>query len=408
MGRSSIATHARPTKGKQEACDRILAAMHGLAHIQAMARVHGIAVVALVAAGAAAWLLLARGSDDAPPPPAPTPAIRPQEAGDAAEAEMQRSGGVVAAPIAPSPATTPVSPVQDLNPQPEEAVQPNLRIEVRDQRTGQPVAGFAWRWQDASGSAKGMETGGSTALSLTAGSSGELLVESAGLEPATRRLELPKVGENPLLVDLVLSPVVAAAGAGLVVLDTMLAPVTGIRVTLLREDRFTKVWSRRAKAADGVYRLPTMEPGTYWVRVAAVDEQGMPLTLVPVERMVRVTGVTPLEESIRMQPGCLLSLDVLAADGNPFDPKQCGRVGLRFLDAAGAQINVDWRSGSGAEAVVAADQVPAVGRIHAETAVPAGACTIVVRGPGDAETPFQLVLERGTDHEVLRTNHRVR
>lgn len=371
-----------------------------------MARVHGIAVVALVAAGAAAWLLLARGSDDAPPPPESTPATRPQEAGDAAQAEMERSGGAVAAPSAPTPAASPVAPVQEMTP--KEVVQPNLRIEVRDQRTGQPVTGFSWRWQAANGSAKGVETGGSTALSLTAGSSGELLVESAGLEPATRRLELPKVGENQLLVDLVLSPVVAAAGAGLVVLDTTLSPVTSIRVTLLREDRFTKVWSRRAKAADGVYRLPTMEPGAYWVRVAAVDEQGMPLPLVPVDRPIQVSGITSVEESIRMQPGCLLSLDVLAADGNPFDPKQCGRVGLRFLDATGAQLNVDWRSGSGAEAVVAADQVPAVGRIHADTAVPAGACTIVVRGPGDAETPFQLVLERGTDHEVLRTNHPAR
>ncbi len=367
-----------------------------------MARVHGIAVLALIGIGAAAWLLLATDSDDAaPPPPAPTEEPR-DGTGAAAQATMQRTAAEAAPPPA-APTTEPKAAARDFRP--ADVVQPNLQLDVRDQRTGQHVASFQWRWTALVGTAKGEEQGGHTALSLAPGVEGELLVESAGLEPVTRRFTTPTPGANPLLVDLVLSPVVATAGAGLVVLDTMLAPVTGIRVTLLREDRFTKVWSRRAKAADGVYRLPTIEPGSYWVRVAAVDEQGMPLPLVPVDRQVTVTGVSSVEESVRLQPGCLLSLDVLAADGNPFDPKQCGRVGLRFLDATGAQHNVDWRSGSGAEALVAADQVPAVGRIHAETAVPAGACTIVVRGPGDAETSFQLVLERGTDHEVLRTNH---
>jgi hypothetical protein len=293
--------------------------------------------------------------------------------------------------------------VRDL--QPADVVPPNLQLEVRDQRTGQHVAGFKWRWTAPTGSAKGEEQGGRTALPLAPGVEGELLVEAAGLEPVTRRLTTPAPGANPLLVDLVLAPVVATAHTGLVVRDADQAPVANIRVTLLREDRTTQVWSRRAAAADGAYRLPPIEPGTYWLRTAAVDAEGKPLPLVPVERQVNVNGITPVEEDIRMARGCLLTLDVLDAAGNPFDPKQSGRVELQFLDNGGAVHRVDWLGGTGAEAVVASDQVPARGTIRSAMAVPMGSCTIVVRGPGGAESRFPLDLGQGVHHEVLRTTH---
>lgn len=368
-----------------------------------MARAHGIAVLALIGIGAAAWLLLAKGNEDAPPLPVATEAPRPQT-GDAEQATMQRTATEpVAEPKPAAAAAEPKPMVRDF--QPADVVPPNLQLDVRDQRTGQPVASFRWRWTAPAGSAKGEEQGGHTALSLAPGVEGELLVESNGLEPVTRRLATPAPGANPLLVDLVLAPVVASAHTGLVVRDADQAPVASIRVTLLREDRTTQVWSRRAAAADGVYRLPTIEPGAYWLRTAAVDTEGKPLPLVPVERQVNVNGITSVEEDIRMARGCLLSLDVLDAAGNPFDPKQSGRVALQFLDAGGAAQRVDWLGGSGADAVVASDQVPARGTIRTAAAVPVGNCTLVVRGPGNAESRFPLVLAQGAHHEVLRTNH---
>ena len=368
-----------------------------------MARAHGIAVLALIGIGAAAWLLLATGNEDVPPLPVATEQAKPQ-AGEAEQAALQRTATEAAAEQQPAAAVAEPNPaVRDL--QPADVVPPNLQLEVRDQRTGQHVAGFKWRWTAPAGSAKGEEQGGRTALPLAPGVEGELLVEAAGLEPVTRRLTTPAPGANPLLVDLVLAPVVATAHTGLVVRDADQAPVANIRVTLLREDRTTQVWSRRAAAADGAYRLPPIEPGTYWLRTAAVDAEGKPLPLVPVERQVNVNGITPVEEDIRMARGCLLTLDVLDAAGNPFDPKQSGRVELQLLDQGGAVHRVDWLGGTGAEAVVASDQVPARGTIRSAVAVPMGSCTIVVRGPGGAESRFPLDLGQGVHHEVLRTTH---
>lgn len=367
-----------------------------------MARAHGIAVLALIGIGAAAWLLLAAGSEDAPPLPAAAAAPVPQ-AGVAAEAELQRTATATEAEPRPA-AVAPEPPVRDS--QPADVVQPNLHIDVREQRTGQHVAGFQWRWLATMGSVKGEEQGGRAALSLAPGCEGELLVESAGLEPVTRRFATPPAGANPLLVDLVLAPLVARAQTALVVRDADSSPVANIRVTLLRENRTAQVWSRRANAADGFYRLPPIEPGSYWLRVSAIDAEGRPLPLVPVERQVNVTGVTSIEEDLRLAHGCLLSLDVLDAAGNPFDPKRSGRIELQFLDNGGAVRRVDWLGGTGTETVVAADQLPVQGTIRSAEAVPIGNCTIVVRGPGDAESRFPLVLGQGAHQEVLRTNHR--
>ena len=363
-----------------------------------MARAHGIAVLALIGIGAAAWLLLATDNEDVPPLPVAAEEPRPQ-AGDAAQAALQRTATETTTESEPAAVVAePKAPVRDF--QPVDVVQPNLQLDVRDQRTGQHVAGFKWRWTAPAGSAKGEEQGGRTALPLAPGVEGELLVEAAGLEPVTRRLTTPAPGANPLLVDLVLAPVVATAHTGLVVRDADQAPVANIRVTLLREDRTTQVWSRRAAAADGAYRLPPIEPGT--------SGNGLPsasTAAVPVERQVNVNGITPVEEDIRMARGCLLTLDVLDAAGNPFDPKQSGRVELQFLDNGGAVHRVDWLGGTGAEAVVASDQVPARGTIRSAMAVPMGSCTIVVRGPGGAESRFPLDLGQGVHHEVLRTTH---
>lgn len=398
-----MAVEPSTTKGKHGRSEGNLDRRAARSHLGAMARAHGIAVLALIGIGAASWLLLANGNVDAPPLPAATGEAKPQ-AGDAEQAAMQRTATEAATepmPVAAAAVTEPT--VSD--PQPAGVVPPNLQLDVRDQRTGQHVASFQWRWTAAVGAAKGEEQGGRTALALAPGVEGELLVESAGLEPVTRRLATPQPGANPLLVDLVLAPVVATAQTGIVVRDADQAPVANIRVTLLREDRTTQVWSRRAAAADGVYRLPAIEPGTYWLRTTAVDAEGMSLPLVPVERQVHVSGITSVEEDIRMARGCLLQLDVLDATGNPFDPKQSGRVELQFLDSSGTLHRVDWLGGTGAEAVVASDQVPARGTIRSAVAVPMGSCTIVVRGPGTAESRFTLALGQGVHREVLRTTH---
>jgi hypothetical protein len=161
-------------------------------------------------------------------------------------------------------------------------------------------------------------------------------------------------------------------------------------------------WSRRGEAENGIYDLPQLDPGRYRLAVLAVDADGEILPLLPASRTVETTGSNAVTEYIEMQPGCILTLELVDAAGAAVMPPADGPLSIRLQpkDQADA-LTTFWRVGAKAERVESRDALPAAGPATAKEALPPGEYTLTVSAKGQVRARAALSL-RGGERQTER------
>jgi hypothetical protein len=370
-----------------------------------MARVHGIALIAIIAGGVGLWFLMARPAEVAPI--APPDATKPQPAGEpTAQSGDAPSRQIVDAPkpkAVVKPTTKPPEP-QVADP----AAVPNLLLRVRDVGNQQDLASFHWTLRHGAAKATGDGENGAASLVAPKGLLSALLVESEGYQPYSRaELLVPASLSEPLRVDVFMQPAMAGAGVQLIVMDTSQRPVTHIQVSAQRQVGASEPapppsWSRRGEAENGVYDLPQLDPGRYRLAVLAVDADGEILPLLPASRTVETTGSNAVTEYIELQPGCILTLELVDAAGAAVAPPADGPLSIRLQprDQVDA-LTTFWRVGAKAERVEGRDALPAAGPATVTEPLPPGEYTITVAAKGQVRARTTLSL-RGGERQLER------
>ena len=370
-----------------------------------MKPMHAVGLCLAGAAGVAIWLWL-RASDDVAPPPGAGAAAAQSRPHDDGTGPVERTPAGHTAPRANEP-TAPAPAVAEASapPAPGAAAPPaNVVLQVRALATKAPVAAFRWRARSVAGTQRGDGAAGRAELALAAGQQFELLVEADGFQPSSQlSLPAPTAGAAPLQVDVFLDAQAVATGITLQVHDIGLQPLAPIRVDahVLRADNREAawhldkpLWSRRTAAADGRYVLPELAPGEYGIRVLAVDRQGELLPLLPFVRTFVLTGSNGFVEDVTLEPGCLLTLELVDAAGRPLDPAH-GAVTLGLRLPGGPTIARHWLQNRDTGPVSAVDALPGPGPCRAAEPVAAGTWQLDVLVGGEPRVQRQLVLRAG-------------
>ena len=369
-------------------------------------------LVVLGVAGAAglAWLL--SWPAGSPPPPPPAPQAAPQE-DTAAPSPLEAARGRAddaARDIRDAPAP---SPDADTQAAPEAAAPLRPAIaEVRDVATGALVEGFSYRFLAGSVRAFGACEGGSGGLDLPWATTGDLLIESEGMEPQRyEALALPPRSAPPLVLEVYLRRARVTEGVTLLVHDVDRRPVPSVRV-----DAFAladaadaagswhlsaPLWSRAASSPGGRYTLPPLAPGSYGVRLRAVDAEGAPLPHTAFRRVFELTGNNGFLEDVTLEPACALRLDLVRPDGHPFDPATRDPVTVTLRPSAEPALSRRWvcASRDGAPSATSIDRVPGPSPVWLAEAVAPGAYSLELSAAGRVLTRRTLLLTASTQTE---------
>lgn len=352
-----------------------------------------------------AYFLLAGG--EPPPLVPPTTPTTPGPAGPTAPAA--RGEDRIEVPDPTPPPVRPAEPGPTPTPPTVLATEPNLVLAVRDLTTRAPVPSFRWQFRNSRGTQRGTGTAGHAELALEASAVGQLLVEADGLSPLVRDgVIVPTPPARAATLDLFLAPAVTAAGIVLHVRDLGLQPIANVRVdawALAADAPPTgwqlgqALWARRAMAADGRYALPTLAAGQYGIRVVATDAEGALLPLQPYLRTFTLTGDNGFVEDVPLEPGALLTLDLVDAAGQPYDPAQRGSARLSLHLVGGPDVSRKWLVRNEVAEAAAIDVVPGVGKVQLGEAVVGGPYQLEVSVMGTTRVQRQLFLRPGQRQE---------
>lgn len=370
-------------------------------------------LVALGVAGVAslAWLLC--WSPESPPaPPAPTPLATQPEVG-AAPAPIEAARGRAADAARDGRDAHALSPDADTQAEPE-ARAPLLPAiaEVRAAATGALVPSFSYRFTAGSLRSFGACEGGRAGLDLPWATTGDLLIESDGMEP--RRFEalaLPPRSAPPVVLEVYLRRARVTEGVTLLVHDVDRRPLPSVRV-----DAFAltdaadaagawhlnaPLWSRAASSPGGRYTLPPLAPGSYGVRLRAVDAAGAPLPHAAFRRVFEFTGSNGFREDVTLEPACALRLDLVRPDGLPFDPETRGPVTVTLRLAAEPALSRRWvcAGRDGAPSITAIDRLPGPSPVWLAEAVAPGAYSLELGVAGRVLARKTLLLSASTQTE---------
>lgn len=380
-----------------------------------MARRHGIALLALIAAGTATWVVLARNDPQEPPvalPPGPEDAPE-RPAGDppepaAGRREPARPGGTgVEGARGAAPAPQPEAAAAGEPAGPGAAATPGVLLRVRE-RGGRPVAAFTWRFQPEGGEpVTGAGEDGSARLALPAGSTGRLLVEAPGFEPGVQPLAVPEVAAEPLGVDVFLAATPPLAGVAITAVDRLGEPVGRLRIDLWRlpegapapaadiDPAGRTLWSRTGEAADGSYRLPPLAAGRYALRAQPCREDGTALPLLPERRVFAFAGHEAVPLRLSFAPGVVLAITSAEPGSASAGQGPARELQVTVRGGDGAVLPMAWRSRTAEGFVVADGAVTLPGEAATLLAQPPGHYAVAVQGGAGPVPVLPLASEGG-------------
>lgn len=362
-----------------------------------------VLVVLALVAGAVLWLW--SSSDDVAPPSPPSEGLAPRR-GPQEPPVLERSE----APVAPREVVTEPEPRPETAPEPRApAKAPNVIANVRDLTTRGGVASFRWRFRNSLVTERGEGTNGRAELVLPASAAGELLIEADGYAPFTKAdLVAPTPPARALSLDVFLVPAVAAAGITLYARDLALQPVQHVRVDAFALDADSvrtawhlgaPLWARSNHAADGRYVLPPLAAGEYGIRVVATKEDGTLLPLLPWRRTFTLTGDNGFVEDVPLEPGALLTLELLDNTGAPYDPTRFGAATLSLRLPGGPAVQRKWVVRAGEATAAAIDTLAGIGKVELAEAVPPGQYAFELFVNGEPRVQRALILRGGIAQE---------
>lgn len=371
-----------------------------------------LVLIVVIAAAGGAWFWLP--ADDIRPP-------RHDQGAEANDDDVGRRGatgpseraeapgGVTTPPTADSggDATTPKA--ADADP---DVAAPNVTLLVRHSRNRAPVAAFRVTARHAGAIVRVDGVDGHAALALPAGASGELLVEADGQVPWQQPLQAPGAASPARHLEVFLDPSMVASGIELIARTLDRTPVADIRVEAVTLEAAAetidwaagkRLWSRRAADAEGRYRLPELAPGRYAIRLQATEADGTLLPLLPFERIFELTGSNGYREDIVLEPGCLLTLDLVDASGKSFDPSRTA-IAIDLRLAGGPAVSRRWHQFAARGLAAAIDGLPGTGPAFLNAALAPGHYALQVSIAGKVRLRQTVVLranERQTERAVL-------
>lgn len=342
-----------------------------------------LVVFALLAvlAGAIAWLTVGpatptpaapettNGPNTPNEPAKPVPGVRVDATPETLPAETPPAA------TPPSPSDTPPAAATDSGPG-------NLVLVVHDAAAPGTTPAFRWRLKGRGDATTGTGSEGKAVLQAPHDADFELLVE-ADQRQAVRKgpLRGAAPGQPPVQIEVTLVPIVVAAGITLHVHDLAMQPMRFVRVEAFRihdQNRDTTwaledpLWARKSSSEDGRYPLPTLPAGEYGIKLVGIDEQGAMLPLLPYVRTFRLTGDNGFVEDVPLEPGCALVLELVDANGNPYDPTSYGVAALALRLPNEPPVQRKWYAMQGTTAVTAIDVLPGIGTAALAQAIPAG------------------------------------
>ena len=234
------------------------------------------------------------------------------------------------------------------------------------------------------------------------GAQGELLVEADGHLPFRAPIEAPPTGAPARHLDVFLDPAATASGIQLHVTYLDRTPVTDVRVQAIElpaggVDDWTRghrVWSRRTANPNGDYQLPDLAPGRYGIRVVATDRDGATLPQQPFERVFHLTGSNGYREDVVLEPGCLLTLDLIDRHGATFVPGNAA-VGIDLRLPGGPAIARRWHRLVQGRLEAAIDAPPGPGPCWLETALAPNRYSLTIHVDGRVAAQQTLQLNAG-------------
>jgi hypothetical protein len=343
-----------------------------------MARIHGLIVLAAIAAGTSLWFFAIEA--EAPAPPLPESDATPQVA-NAASPDVATSRARIDAAPQSQPVVAPTNePEPEAPPQPT-AIDASITLRVYRQRDRAALPQFSWRFTSESGEiTKGTGADGATALPIARGARGVLLIEADGMQAHAESIAAPLANMPSAQLDLFLVDAVLLARVTLQLSSTTREPVQRARLDLWRLDAshaaiapgedpaHEPLWKRTGEDPSGTLTLPEIAVGDYALRAQPVDQDGFALPLQPARFRFTFRGGESVPLRAECTPGCVLRIDC-ADDGN-------AAVLVDITTTPAFQqdpIRVPWQSrGTDGRAASGLDAAMLPGRAQSAIALPPG------------------------------------
>ena len=367
-----------------------------------MARIHGLIVLAAIAAGTSLWFFATKAEEPAPPLPESDAPQQPASA-DTPEAATSRAR-VDAAPQSQQAVAPAAEPEPEAPPQ-QQAIDASITLRVSRQRDRTALPQFSWRFTSESGEiTKGTGADGATALPIPRGARGVLLIEADGMQAHTESIAAPLANMPSAQLDIFLVDAVLLARVTLQLSSTTREPVQRARLDLWQLDAsqaaiakdedpaHEPLWKRTGEDPSGTLTLPELAVGDYALRAQPIDQDGFALPLQPARFRFQFRGGESVPLRAECLPGCVLRID--CAD----DGIAAVLVDITTKPAFVQEpIRVPWQSrGKDGRAASGYDAAMLPGRAQSAIALPPG---IYVLQAQRGETVIALREERVTQDE---------
>lgn len=300
--------------------------------------------------------------------------------------EVPQSGAPLTAErieMAETPETPPEETRETLTPerrdQPLAEGQGRLRIEVRSHLGQNTVPAFRYvRWTDDGARDAGQVEGNELAMTVPLGERVTFTIEAEGYEPSEPVQMVASYGEREPHRTVYLVPKSMAAGVELRVRNELQAPVQHLEVEALQvgNDGTPKtIWKRRTNNSEGTYLLPDLRPGSYTLRLHALNGSYLP----HVEE-ITFNGTERIRRQIVLRPGCDLLVTVRSADG----AMRGKEVNLRLTHPDGTAPSWTWVAEVDGAGLRRTDGLPAAAAARSAQPLPPGRYVVAARVGGGA------------------------
>lgn len=344
-----------------------------------MARIHGLIVLAAIAAGTSLWFFAIEGEPPAPPLPE---ADAPSRSTDVARPDAAIARTSVDAAPQSQPVAKPAEPAAPSEAPPQHvAIDTPITLRVYRQRDRAPLPQFSWRFTPESGEiTKGVGADGAAALPIARGMRGTLLIEADAMQALAESIATPLANMPSVQLDRFLVDAALLARVTLQLNSATREPVQRARLDLWRIDgsqaaiapnedpAHEPLWKRTGEDPSGTLTLPEIAVGDYALRAQPVDQDGFALPLQPARFRFTFRGGESIPLRAECTPGCVLRIDC-ADDGNAAVLVDITTKLAFYQDP----IRVPWQSrGTDGRAASGLDAAMLPGRAQSAIALPPG------------------------------------
>ena len=275
-----------------------------------------------------------------------------------------------------------------------------IRLRVYDAQSSMLIGSFKCTFTTGSGrQTLEVPEAGEGFLDVALDVLGDLLVEAEGYTPDSRQRYSVSSMAREVQLTIYLNPKAPFSGIEIQAVDDRGTPVRHLQVTARQsdDDRAPPLWVRRAGDERGIYQLPDLPPATYWLSLAAIDEEGHRLPLLSHDETVLFGGSEQIPVPVRFRPGALLTIAVRDATGVQLRGTE---VSLRMVFPDGSPHSLEWQSAVDGKVLERRDGLPAAAPATLKEPLPPGTYELILQLPSGTEQHLTIQLAAGQHHQL--------